>query len=438
MDMQASDPSVAGFYPPEISSSSESDIVCQRCYSLTHYGRDLPLVMAPERYERELKQLRRAPGLVLQVVNIVDLAGSFKPKLFQSVIGDHRTIVVANKMDLLPHGANLARVQHWMRTVARKASVTGLAEVCTVSAKTGYGINALLDAIAQQESNGRPVYCVGYANVGKSLLLNKMLAELTSGEDQEEAGASNPKQRHHARATPSGTTVSAVPGTTLHLVSLTLPGTPSVTITDTPGLIPEIWAPSLLPPAEAEAFTSPGQMKPVTYQLEPGRALGLANLASLHHIAGGPIQVTCFLPPLAKLRRGTSERVVAAMQQELDTAHKASADAAEPARKRLTPVATNLIVDCSITKRGVAAADIAFGGLGWVAIQGGHKVQLRVHAPSGMRVHLRKPPLMPFEAETPVKFHGTAQRSQSAMRRKTTPETAKSNIINQRKHRKPQ
>ena len=68
VEMQTSNPGVAGFYPPEKSSSSESDIVCQRCYSLTHYGRDLPLVMAPERYERELKQLRRAPGLVLQAI----------------------------------------------------------------------------------------------------------------------------------------------------------------------------------------------------------------------------------------------------------------------------------------------------------------------------------------------------------------------------------
>jgi len=416
VEMQTSNPGVAGFYPPEKSSSSESDIVCQRCYSLTHYGRDLPLVMAPERYERELKQLRRAPGLVLQVVNIADLAGSFRPKLFQRVIGDHRTIVVVNKMDLLPKGANMARVQHWMSAVAKKAGVNGLAEVCTVSAKTGFGIPALLDAIARQDG-GRPVYCVGYANVGKSRLLNQLLAT-TSGGLEGEFMPSNPKQRHHALAAPSGTTVSAVPGTTLHLVSLTLPGDPPVTITDTPGLIPEIWAPSLLPPAEADAFTSPAQMKPVTYLLEPGRALGLANLASLHHTEGEPIQVTCFLPPLAKLRRGTSERVAAAMQQELDSSADASVDAAEPAVANVANVATNLIVDCSTAKRGVAAADIAFAGLGWVAIQGSSKVRLRVDAPSTMRVHLRKQPLMPFEAETPVNFYGTAQRSQSAMRRK--------------------
>ena len=102
------------------------------------------------------------------MVNIADLAGSFRPKLFQRVIGDHRTIVVVNKvhaygpdtssyrrlvdgepslspqvsiacaqMDLLPKGANMARVQHWMSAVAKKAGVNGLAEVCTVSAKTG-------------------------------------------------------------------------------------------------------------------------------------------------------------------------------------------------------------------------------------------------------------------------------------------------------------
>ena len=43
----------------------------------------------------------------------------------------------------------------------------------------GFGIPALLDAIARQD-RGRPVYCVGYANVGKSRLLNQLLAT-TSG-----------------------------------------------------------------------------------------------------------------------------------------------------------------------------------------------------------------------------------------------------------------
>lgn len=408
--MQPRDPSAAGFCPPEVF-HAEVAAVCQRCYSLTHYGRDLPLVLPPERYERELKQLRRAPGLVLQVVNIADLSGSFRPAHFQGIIGDHRTIVVANKVDLLPQGVQTERVRNWMTQLCNQVRVAGLCDVFVVSAKTGYGVRELLAAIAKHQ-RGRPIYCVGYANVGKSQLLRAMCDTTTKlpwflssqleslQQEHSESVELHPPQHHHASSNPKGTTVSAVPGTTLELVSVTLPGEAPLTMIDTPGLIPEVWPPAMLPPSEAAAFVSPARIKPITYELEPGRALGIMGLVALHQTSGTPVEVTCFFPPLVKMHRGTSERVRAVMLSEDETSDGHSIESAT----------TQLKVDLSKAPRGMA--DVALAGFGWVAIQGSGVVTLSVEGPSNMHVHLRKSPLMPFEAQKPTQFYGSPQRAQ--------------------------
>jgi len=168
------------------------------------------------------------------------------------------------------------------------------------------------------------------------------------------------------------------------------------------------------PDEDLDFELSAGRIKPVTYKLEAGRALGISSLATITHLkgedadtgqaaAGGkPLEITCFFPPRVLVKKGNPEKF------EASCASKAKM------------VASNFTIDCSKGpyRPGVAVADIAMGGLGWVSIQGRGLFKIRVEGPSEMKTHLRPSPLMPFEGEKAIKFHGSPQRAQTAMRRK--------------------
>ncbi|OSX81279.1 hypothetical protein BU14_0023s0083 [Porphyra umbilicalis] len=82
-----------------------------------------------------------------------------------------------NKADLLPAGYSPARVARWARTEARALGVGALTSVHVTSARTGAGVKELLaDAIALGRRTDADVYVVGAANVGKSTLINQLLA----------------------------------------------------------------------------------------------------------------------------------------------------------------------------------------------------------------------------------------------------------------------
>lgn len=70
-----------------------------------------------------------------------------------------------------------------------------------------------------------------------------------------------------------------------------------------------------------------------------------------------------------------------------------------------------------------AAADITLTGLGWVAITGAGKAQVKISVPKGIGVSIR-PPLMPFDVwEVAAKYTGgkairKASRSKTGKRRR--------------------
>ena len=162
MRIQTIDPGALGYRPADLQSAT----VCQRCFGLTHYGRETVADLTAAQYERELRQLRRMPGIAVQIVDITDLAGTLSPRRFQTVIGDHASVLVANKSDLLPKGANTARLELVLRRLAHQSKLSSVQSVHVVSARTGHGVSGLLSVLTELAGRERPIFFVGYANVG--------------------------------------------------------------------------------------------------------------------------------------------------------------------------------------------------------------------------------------------------------------------------------
>jgi ribosome biogenesis GTPase A len=178
--------------------------VCQRCHRAKHYGHLVPVTMPYEEFEKPFKAVidRRDVALVV-VLDVTDVHGSLLPELGNLPPGRADDVVFAvNKCDLLPGEAlkHKERLETWVRTELKRFKVPGGVHVHIVSSKLGTGVRDLMASIqvcteanccpvtvfaslscvehacVQDVQKGRDVFVVGAANVGKSTLVNRLVA----------------------------------------------------------------------------------------------------------------------------------------------------------------------------------------------------------------------------------------------------------------------
>jgi hypothetical protein len=129
--------------------SAQHAVRCARCFQLTHYGftKGNPLTLEANHFRELLTSRLSAISdrvvVVLKVVDILDLAGSFVPD-FGSIAGNetpHRVILVANKVDLLWTRAapTNPQITQWVRDFAKSRDLRYDA-LFTISAETGKGV----------------------------------------------------------------------------------------------------------------------------------------------------------------------------------------------------------------------------------------------------------------------------------------------------------
>merc|ERR1719188_1210312 len=180
--LHCQDAKMPGFAPVETFAGKSPDelrlTVCQRCYVMDKYNVALKVNVSPSHYESTLTHIASKRAIVLLVV---DLLGVNK-----------KLILVGNKVDMLPQDSEnyLVRVERVMKMAFMEKCSRRLearcdpkvVSTCLVSARTGYGIEKLIELVyrAWSENNRRlpptDVYLVGTTNVGKSSIFNQLLS----------------------------------------------------------------------------------------------------------------------------------------------------------------------------------------------------------------------------------------------------------------------
>uniref|UniRef100_R4G3E1 Putative gtpase n=1 Tax=Rhodnius prolixus TaxID=13249 RepID=R4G3E1_RHOPR len=206
--LHCQDPAIPGYLPSEIFLQCKNkdllSITCQRCHFMKHYNTILSISVDKHLYPKLLAKIKDEKALVMIMVDLTDFPCSIWPGILD-IIGKKRPLfVVGNKVDLL-----WADSRSWLEHVTQLLRSSfppnaNVQHVSLISAKTGFGVEELINKLHLLWRYKGDVYLIGCTNVGKSTLFNALLQS-----DYCKVKAADIMQR---------ATTSPWPGTTLNLL----------------------------------------------------------------------------------------------------------------------------------------------------------------------------------------------------------------------------
>ena len=150
---------------------------CQRCYRLNYYG-EMTLDLKEQILSEEvLKEVEKIPGLIIWIVDLWDLSGSFKLPI-NRYFSKRDIILVATKRDLLPTTLATAKIESFLneQLLANGIEVQG---ICICGAHGKIGLPALKTAMKKYDQS-RNYILVGNANSGKSTIFKALTQQETT------------------------------------------------------------------------------------------------------------------------------------------------------------------------------------------------------------------------------------------------------------------
>ncbi|MBY7663676.1 ribosome biogenesis GTPase YqeH [Staphylococcus agnetis] len=349
--LQSEDKDKPGYVPE--SSLYKEDVICRRCFRLKHYNEVQDVGMDSDDFLTLLNKLSDKKGIVVNLVDVFDLEGSFIHAI-KRIVGNKKIILAANKIDLLPKQINKRRVTEWLRQSAKNYGLYA-DDVVLISAMKNYGIEALMTSI-EKHRNGEDVYIVGTTNVGKSTLINKLIEHSVGEKDV--------------------VTTSRIPGTTLDMIDI--PIDENSDMYDTPGIIQAHQMTHLVTPKELNIIMPKKEIKQRVYQLNEGQTLFFGGLARIDYIKGGKRPLICYFSNELNIHRTKTSNADRLWHEQLGDLLSPPSDASMFQLDELKTVTHSTNTE---------KQDVMISGLGFITIDKGATFSVRV--PKSVDVTLR-------------------------------------------------
>ena len=353
--IQTTDKEQAGFTPPSALEKGleTGQVYCQRCFRLRHYNEISDVNISDDDFIKLLHEVGESDALVVNVIDIFDFNGSVIPGLSRFVSGND-VLLVGNKKDILPKSVKDGKVTQWLTERAHEVGLRPV-DVVLTSAQNKQAIKELMEKI-ESHRKGRDVYVVGVTNVGKSTLINAIIQEITGDKDI--------------------ITTSRFPGTTLDKIEIPLDD--GSYLFDTPGIIHRHQMAHYLTAKNLKYISPKKEIKPKTYQLNPGQTLFLAGLGRFDFISGERQGFTAFFENTLDLHRTKLAGADDFYQKHAGTL------LVPPTSQELADFPKLVRHEFSIKEK----TDIVFSGLGWIRVN--EKAKIAAWAPKGVDVVIRK------------------------------------------------
>lgn len=346
IQLQTEDEQKPGYVP--FAAFEREHQYCRRCYRIRHYNELSTVEHDPDVYLQILGQIAETNSLVVQIVDLFDIAGSWIPGIHRH-IGNNPLLLFGNKIDLFPQSVKMGKLKEWMYSYAKEMGIKPV-DVVVGSAAKQNRMQEVRTAI-ERYRQGRDVYIVGVTNVGKSTFLNYLLEEPII-------------------------TTSPYPGTTLDVIHIPLDDDRN--IVDTPGIVKKNRLSEWISPKELGQVIPKIRLNPKVYQLNSGQTVFFAGLGRFDYVEGERQPFTCYFSNQLYLHRTKQEKADSFYEKHAGEMLQPPHEPAE-----LPPLRKHRIV-----LNGKDKQDIVISGLGWIAC-GKERGVVDVYAPKGIEVTLR-------------------------------------------------
>lgn len=172
IELQSDYPEKNG-YLPAAKLEEAGDHYCQRCFKIKNYGKYMPVKLTRDDYRRVVQDEMGNAQVAIAVFDIIDFEGSFDDEILD-VLREMDSIVVINKLDLIPDEKHPSEVANWVKVRLAEEGISPL-DIAIVSSKNGYGINGIFKKIKHFYPDGVEALVLGVTNVGKSSIVNRLL-----------------------------------------------------------------------------------------------------------------------------------------------------------------------------------------------------------------------------------------------------------------------
>lgn len=249
----------------------ENDI-CQRCFRMKNYGEYQVVTKSNDEYLNILKGVGETKDLVLYIADLLNLEENIET--IRELI-PNKMILVLNKKDVLPKSVKEEKLIKYLENKG-----INFEEVIVISVNKNLNIDYLLKRIKYYQTS-KNVYVVGHTNAGKSSLINKLISNYSSNNQE--------------------LTMSPLPSTTLNLVKIDI--NDHLTLIDTPGLVDNGSILNRVDASMVKKISPRKEIKPRTYQLRKNQSIIIEDLIRIDYVEGEKNSFTLFISNDLKVKR---------------------------------------------------------------------------------------------------------------------------------------
>ena len=351
--IQNANPALTGFLPRQVSKNENP--LCQRCYRLQHYGEDIPNPTFSAEYRKVMDEARRTKSLIVYVVDLFAFESSLIFSAFE-YLKACPLIVVANKRDVLPKAVDDNKFIHFVNEKLKEYDITPIKTIIS-SAYKNINIDDIISEVNKLR-NGKNVYVVGSASVGKSSIINSFL-------------------RIYKNETKTFISTSPYPGTTLDVIKVPLDD--KTYFYDTPGILIENSIFAHVDKNAMKYIFPRREVNPRTFQINADQSIFIGGLARFDFTEGKKGSFTFFASNEVDLHRTKIDKADQTFVSLINS-------------KSIKPISNTVKGNEDLDKVEFilpeTPVDITISGLCWIKCIAPN-AKVTVHVPHGVIVNMR-------------------------------------------------
>lgn len=245
---QSNNPELEGFIKEE---NKEKSTLCERCFKIRNYGEYQKITKKNDDFFEILKQINETGDLVVLVIDIFNINKDIKE--ICSYFKNNDVLVVLNKRDVLPLSVKINNLLAYVDRLC-----INYIDKLIISTAKNYNFDLLMNKINTYKKS-KNVYVVGFTNVGKSSMINKIIYNYSDSI--------------------LDVTTSILPSTTLSNVKVDV--NENLTLIDTPGIIDDGSIMNYLEPEKLKKVLPRNEIRTITYQIRSKQSIFIEDLVRI-------------------------------------------------------------------------------------------------------------------------------------------------------------